>query len=520
MLLKQKSPHLLDIDGDSCHHIHNVAKALCTPFNNYLERLFTDLYLDFRYCTQYKALISEICRLGNVIFTAPQRFIPHRWLNAYDRALETTRLLEIYIIFYSAFLPMHIRGQYRIMVDKLINKFETNGARQRVHTIISILRGKTMTADGRKRKERITSRLFQQQEKTLLLLNFYQSVLHSLKVFVLRYQKKEPLIHSLHVDQVNLTRRFLCNFIPAVHIKGVTADQLKQLDLTVDHLCHKDSDIFVGKAVEEVLGTVTADCVKKEFFRDVRSSYLEAGRKLLDKLPLDSRTLKALSALNPEKRHESGFKANMKELLPILGHLLTDSQKEQAADEIPEFISNDSLPKLNDGRVDVWWGTLSVCPTLKVIAKAALSIFHGPQVESSFSLMKDIMNKKAGSMAVGTFSSIQTVKYFLKSRNQSSIGYFRRPQVNHTPVPKALVKNMRSAYLGYNSQLKAKNAIIEDEISALTLTKRRLQSAAAARKIKQKAIVTSLKKHERKSLKRKAPTPSFSCLLQAEKRAK
>ena len=62
---------------------------------------------------------------------------------------------------------------------------------------------------------------------------------------------------------------------------GVTADKLKQLDLTVDHLCRKASDIFVGKAAEEVLGTVTADCVKKEYFKDVISSYLEAGRKLL-----------------------------------------------------------------------------------------------------------------------------------------------------------------------------------------------------------------------------------------------
>ena len=44
---------------------------------------------------------------------------------------------------------------------------------------------------------------------------------------------------------------------------------------------------------------------------------------------------------------------------------------------------------------------------------------------------------------------------------------------------------MRSAYLDYNSQLKAKNDMIEDEICTLTLTKRRLQSAAAARKIKQ-----------------------------------
>ena len=33
VLLKSKAPHLLDIDGDSCHHIHNVAKSLLLLFN-------------------------------------------------------------------------------------------------------------------------------------------------------------------------------------------------------------------------------------------------------------------------------------------------------------------------------------------------------------------------------------------------------------------------------------------------------------------------------------------------------
>ncbi|CAK6970465.1 uncharacterized protein LOC117537731 isoform X2 [Scomber scombrus] len=37
---------LLDIDGDSCHHIHNAAKKFSEPFDSYLEKLFSDLHAD------------------------------------------------------------------------------------------------------------------------------------------------------------------------------------------------------------------------------------------------------------------------------------------------------------------------------------------------------------------------------------------------------------------------------------------------------------------------------------------
>lgn len=47
-LRREKAPHLLDVDGDSCHHIHNSSKKLCEPFARYLESLFNDLHADFK----------------------------------------------------------------------------------------------------------------------------------------------------------------------------------------------------------------------------------------------------------------------------------------------------------------------------------------------------------------------------------------------------------------------------------------------------------------------------------------
>ena len=41
--LRDKAPHLLDIDGDVCHHIHNTVKVFCKPFENFVEKLVDQL---------------------------------------------------------------------------------------------------------------------------------------------------------------------------------------------------------------------------------------------------------------------------------------------------------------------------------------------------------------------------------------------------------------------------------------------------------------------------------------------
>ena len=61
--------------------------------------------------------------------------------------------------------------------------------------------------------------------------------------------------------------------------------------------------------------------------------------------------------------------------------------------------------------------------------KASLTIFHGSQVDRSFSLMKDVLDKKAGSIRTETFSSIQTVKYHLGP--ETSVKYFKGQTSRH-----------------------------------------------------------------------------------------
>ena len=43
-LIVNLAPHLLDIDGESCHHMHNILKKLTLIFDYFLENLLRDMY--------------------------------------------------------------------------------------------------------------------------------------------------------------------------------------------------------------------------------------------------------------------------------------------------------------------------------------------------------------------------------------------------------------------------------------------------------------------------------------------
>lgn len=86
--LRDMAPHLLDIDGDTCHHIHNASKKLCEPFEFWVERLFTDIHNDVKWSTDVRDMMKEVATLIGIKFTMPEQFVSHRWLSCYDVCSE------------------------------------------------------------------------------------------------------------------------------------------------------------------------------------------------------------------------------------------------------------------------------------------------------------------------------------------------------------------------------------------------------------------------------------------------
>ena len=80
--------------------------------------------------------------------------------------------------------------------------------------------------------------------------------------------------------------------------------------------------------------------------------------------------------------------------------------------------------KGNDLECLIWWSLLEKkYPLVFKTIVATLSIFLGPQVESSFSMMTDVIETKSGRLNIGTYEAIQTVKYSLMV---SQVSFFSR----------------------------------------------------------------------------------------------
>ena len=132
--------------------------------------------------------------MAGISFTAPKRFISHRWLCAYDNWVATYRLFDLHNFLFSIF-PM-----------------------------------------GKARKERIIIDFFVNHEMTLLLIYFYQRSMFSLKTFLEKYQRDVPQIHFqnyyiVHSDQLDVARNFLVKFIQAKFFEGKNGEWLMILFL-------------------------------------------------------------------------------------------------------------------------------------------------------------------------------------------------------------------------------------------------------------------------------------------------
>ncbi|CAL4093635.1 unnamed protein product, partial [Meganyctiphanes norvegica] len=107
------APNLLDIDGDTCHHVHNAAKMFSKTFDNQLENVIKLFYVDLRYSPDLKDLLDQICVILNITFTMPERLCPTRWMNVLDVTMDTERLFDAYTVFYFGFLSYVDKEYYR-----------------------------------------------------------------------------------------------------------------------------------------------------------------------------------------------------------------------------------------------------------------------------------------------------------------------------------------------------------------------------------------------------------------------
>ena len=210
---------------------------------------------------------------------------------------------------------------------------------------------------------------------------------------------------------------------------------------------------------------------------------------MFEKLPLSNYFLKTVTAIDPvailAKRNVT-LKAIL-HLPDIVTNVLPSRDLEDYEKECRKIMVDPTLPpalvEKKFVRADTWWFKLKdKYLLLSKMSLALLTIFHGPRVESSFSVMGDIMDKKSGRMNVSTYSAIQTVKYSLNAKishafRPKSAQVFQRSDRLKNPVMSEAVEGIRNSKKVYENEL-AVSKLISTDLTAERVTKIRVLKTA------------------------------------------
>lgn len=153
------------------------------------------MYNDFKWSSDMKAKLGDICVILGLKPTVPERYVPHRWLSILDVSLDTLRLFDAYILFHYSFLSAKDIPIYLEVMQEVIDRRAVPAEGKKI--IVEMQRSlrkkySSFTKEGKDRKQRILHKIFFTRARTELLLNLYTHVLPDLKEYVMFFQKREP----------------------------------------------------------------------------------------------------------------------------------------------------------------------------------------------------------------------------------------------------------------------------------------------------------------------------------------
>ena len=476
--LRATCSHLLDIDGDVCHHVHNIVKSFCGYFNSQVESLDDDLFTDFKWSPDLREFLEEICTLLEMTCQVPKQRIPHRWLSVFDITLPNLNMMNALIVFYWAWMPPNDRDAYKVFVDNIVDPLSRE-ARNAIKEIQSKLRVKKLTEDGKKRKQRIVEKIFYQKSKTSLFMGLYLDLLPLFKSFVLMFEQKEPMMHRLHDEQIDLVKTFLACFIKPECLKSLSAKQLADLDVTQSHIHLNVRLMYVGSKAEKTLKTLGQSTLREEFLQQVKCAYIATATYMLRKIPLENKLLQCLSAIDPKAQGHSVTFKSLVALQSYFPTVLTSEEEEHCyKEECRALQMNELLPDVQidgkDRRADQWWAEIFATgsyPSLSSVVKACLSICTGPQVEQSFSLMNNIITRTSNRLDVQTYAAVMAIKYDLKAKGKTALQLYHREDTQKDPVDKGVAFYLQTAYSRYKRKLSSIQKEKEEKRTAMKVGK-------------------------------------------------
>ena len=208
---------------------------------------------------------------------------------------------------------------------------------------------------------------------------------------------------------------------------------LKTFDVMNTKHHKKFSDWNLGRKTFKLLEKVGEED-KDVFKKAVALSFTQAAQYLQMKLPLDNKFLYYLSGVDPKCHGAEVACRAMKKLGSFFPNVIKAEELDAYDADVDKFHLLKDLPTWRDEdktqRVDHWWNEVLKKHNLVYlgkVVKASLSIFTGPRVEQTFSLMNNTITSTTNRLLTSTFSALQTVKMdLIASKQTSSQRYFRR----------------------------------------------------------------------------------------------
>ena len=211
-------------------------------------------------------------------------------------------------------------------------------------------------------------------------------------------------------------------------------------------------------------------CPKKALENAVVSAFVKCGKYLQEKMPLDNDILKVCSAVDPRIKGKTSTLGYLLKI-PDLTNLVDKDDVDDFDDEVRDYVTTKKLKDYVEGTaIDEWWGDVpsSKYPHLTKAVKGLLSFFHGPMVESSFSVMGELLDEKKARADVRTYAAMQIVKYHLSSRKESALtAYSSKKDPEREPICSKLTENMRKAYKDNKDRIAEDNLEKEEEAREL-----------------------------------------------------
>ena len=500
--LREVAPHLLDIDGDTVHHVHNASKRLTQPFDRMVEKFGKALHTDIEWHKDVEESLTEICVIVGTKYTKPPMYSATRWLSVYQVALDVLRQLSAYTLCYFSFLCTSDKVLYDVRNIPIFKKCNLSlESKARIREIQATLASKTLTPEGKERKSKLLQCLFIKRKEFLCTVYFYTATLPMLQKFVKFFQSEVPMIHLLHDKMNELFVDFVSGFLKPEVVKGCSRVTALQV---IEDNCLSEKDMYVGSAKNILAALPPLHSLRDDFYGKARKAYIECADYMQRTLPLNNKVLKHLSAVDPLARGSTIALKYLKALPDIVTNVITPGTETDTYHmEVHKYSCDQHLPNPLDAsgepvQIDIWWTQVkSKFPTLFKIVSAVLTCFHGPLVESSFSVMGDLIDKRSGKMNIETYGALQTTKYHLKATNRTAIQSFSRKNVKDDPVNKDMCIHIRAAAGKYKLSLrKAKESRIK-RAEELKLQKQKILSKQKEKKRREDAEKAARLKHKK-----------------------